>query len=265
MKKVINSQHKSTWDTYTDTMSLALRHSIMPDMFQVVCQWFSPRQLRNLLQTNKVISKALLEDNQGYWELVAVHMLFRRLYIVELPDLDKPEDPLFDLKMPDDIPVHNLFSMKGLDISRGEAMQMFLTRLRKAIDLNAQTAPWWQEYQGLTTRQLVLKHYHEKLDHDVKRSMPVENIPTMLGGEAKVMRTIASMTMKEDMFPERPTTNRRIRLMDEFVNSLEDDSEITPAIKRKLMRKLFRLARDSARVPGRVYSFRETCEFLCQF
>ena len=234
---------------------------LAPDVLVAICQWFSPRQLRALVQTCKAANRVLLAENEGYWGWVAAHILFRREYIMELPRLhgERPF-PGFALRMPDMIPTHNLYHMLGLDISRGQAYQLFVERLNLAIQANARDFPGWREYVGLSTRDMVLKKFDEVVDNDMLQNMQD------LGAVGDVRRFDVSMReIALVMIDQTCFYPPRIRAMHAFTHDLEDDQEISPKIKRKIMRKLRALQDRIDNTRGRNFSARETIMKICRF
>jgi hypothetical protein len=230
------------------------------DVLLSVCQWFSPRQLRNLLQTCKTVNKALLVENEGYWTGVAAHLLFRREFIMELPrTVGEKAFPGFELRMPDSVPTHNLYYMMGLDISRGKAHSLFIERVHQAIQVNAPIFPGWDEYMGLTTTEIIHKQFDSVVDQDHLAVMTENGLPDVYRHGVS-MRELAFVMVKQ-------TCHRcaRLRKMRQFVTELEDDAEFTPKMKRTFMRKLQRLEKTVSETSGRVYSIRELMSNICHF
>ena len=234
---------------------------LSPDVLLSLCQWFSPRQLRALVQTCKTANKTLLQENEGYWAGVLGHLLFRREFIIELPKVDGTRAfPGFGLRMPDSIPVHNLYHMMGLDISRGAAYQLMIERIHEAIRANADTFPGWDNYVGLDTRAILLKEFDEKVDQDHLGVLQDQGWVGDVHRFDVSMRELAFVIVKQtcDRTP-------RVRAMLGFVNELENDTDFTPKQKRKLMRKLLALEKTVSSKPGRVYSIRELLATICHF
>lgn len=234
---------------------------LSPDVLLSICQWFSPRQLRGLIQTCKTANRTLLEENERYWTGVAGHLLFRRQFIMELPLVDGlPAFPGFDLRMPDNIPVHNLYHMMGLDISRGAAYELMLQRIHEAIRVNASVFPGWKMFDGLETREVLLKQFYEKVDEDHLGVLQDQGWVGDVHCDDVRMRDIALVMVKQT-YDRTP----RVRAMLGFVNELENDTDFTPQQKRKLMRKLYALEKSLSAKPGRVYSIRELLVTICRF
>lgn len=237
---------------------------LAPDVLIALCHHFSPRQLQLLVRTCKDVNRVLLRENEGYWTWVAAHILFRGDFIMELPRIHGTRPfPGFALQMPDLIPQHNLFHMLGMDISRGQAYQLFTERLHMAIELNAGEAPrfpGWMEYVGLSTRDAVLKKFDELVDEEQLQELRDQGAVGDVRRFDVSMREIAMVTIDQTRF-----SHPRVRAMHAFAHELEDDQEFTPAMKRKFMRKLFSLQNRIDSLPGRTFSARELITKICRF
>lgn len=237
---------------------------LSPDLLLMICQWFSPRQLQQLVRTCKTANRVLLAENEGYWTGVAAHVLFRGEFIMELPRVPgEVVFPGFALRMPDRIPQHNLYNMLGMDISRGQAYQLFIERLHEAITVNAGEPPRYpglMEYVGLSTRDVVLKKFDEVADNDRLEDLMDQGVIGDPRRFSVSMREIALASVDQKIF-----LPPRARVMRAFTHELEDDQEISPKLKRKFMRKLHDLQRRIEGVPGRVFSNRELISKICRF